>query len=924
MLQDLRLAFRQIWKTPGFTAVVVLTLALGIGATTAIFSLLNAVLLRSLPFPDADRIVTIWSYNTARPLTDRRNSYTVSRPDFRDWQAQSRSFEALTRYTPRGRGVVFGGVAEAAAIATVSDQFFPTLGVLPRAGRLFSAEEHRVGGVAVISEGLARRHLPETIDQAVGTTIKLWGRPFRVVGVMPAGFSYPDPVAVWIPVDTLFPGVDNRGAHNYRVLGRLRPGVSIRQAQAEMDGIAANLARRYPETNTNKGAKLVPLQEHLVGMYRSTLWILLGAVGLVLLIASVNIANLLLARGIRRVRQIAVQSALGASIGRIARHQLTETLVLALLGGALGVLAAYWGLDALLALAPAGIPRLDQVAIDRGALGFALLISLTVCLFTGLFPILQARGTDVVSALRAGARSVTGTHGRLRSALVVTQLAISLVLLTGAGLLLRSFQHLTALDPGFRPQDLLVVTGSYPSATRDEGARSVTFFDQLARQAQSLPGVAGAAFGGALPTEPAGSNGTYNIDGRPDLPPGHASGRNALWRVVGPDYFTAIGIRVAAGREIGDRDTARAPFVVVINESMARAAWPDESPLGRRIRIGWDSDEWMTIVGVVADSRQGSPETPVGQELFVPAAQHPAVTTTMKVVARTQVPPLTLTDELQGIGRALNPEVPLKFTTAQILVDETLSTPRFRALLIGLFAVVALLLSLVGVAGVMACVVAERRNEIGLRMAIGARGTDILRHFLLRALRLALLGLGFGLAASVAVAQLLRGLLYGVTASDPSVLALVSFLLVAAAVGAAAWPALRAARVVTHDSPEGRIIDSNLFAPPVVYWGAHEAGGRKPVGTRAGFRADGARGSRPGTGAGAAGAAGGSGGVRVAVPPAPAAPVRAVLAAGQRRHRRRGTGAGDVRAGVGEPGGVSGRGRVLLLAVPPGGEPGAG
>jgi putative ABC transport system permease protein len=800
--QDVRYGLRSMRKSPAFTLLVALTLALGIGATTAIFTLINAVLLRPLQYPDSQRLISVWSYNLQPP-----GRYPVSGPDFLDWKKQSRSLEDMAAYRGGAAPVVVNATAENVGAYRVSFGFFQAAGVRPIAGRLFGPDEVRAKDVAVVAESIVRRHFGDDPTLALKSTLKVRGQTVRIIGVMPSYFRFPEGAEIWTPFDTDSLGVTNRGAHNYQVIARLVPRVSLAQAQSEMDGIAARLTEAFPDTNARKGAKLVPLPALLVDRYESTLWIMFGAVGLVLLIACANIANLLMARGLRRVSEVAVRAALGAGLGRIARQFLTESLLLALLGAVLGVAAARWALRALVALAPSGIPRLDEVAIDRSTFAFAGAICLVVCLITGMFPVLQSARMDLNLALRAGGRGLTGTRGRLRGALVVSQLAISVVLLAGAGLLLRSFQRLTNVDPGYRSENLLVMTANH--AGRDiflnpeaaavgagERAPGPTFFEELTRRAASLPGVASVSFTDSLPIDDVGSNGTYWVEGRPPLPPGEGRRRNAIWRLAGPDYLTVIQASVKAGRQIDRRDTREAPATVVINESMARASWPGENPIGHRIRIGWDDvNLWMTIVGVVADTRQRSLDAPVGQELFVPALQHPRLGNVMKVVARTTIEPEALKEAFRRVAQSLDREVPLKFTTAELMVAETLAAPRFRTLLIGLFAAIALVLAVVGVAGVMACIVGERQAEIGLRVAVGARPKDVVRHLLGRALPMVLLGLAIGLVGALTGARVLDGLLFETSTAEPGTLVAVSVLLVLAAVGAASVPAVRAARV---------------------------------------------------------------------------------------------------------------------------------
>ncbi len=792
MIRDLQLAFRRLARSPGFSAVVVSTLALGIGATSAIFSIVDGVLLRPLDYPEPQRMVTLWSFSLRR-----QHTYQVSGPDFRDWQARSRSYAALARFAPDEATVVTGGDAETVGLAHVSAEFFAAMGVAPRAGRPFSGEELRTGAAVVVSDAFARRRFSGQAERALGAPLRSGGHTFSIVGVMPPGFAFPRRTEVWVPIDTVVPASPSRTAHNYQAVGRLRPEVSLTQAQAELDGIAAALAREHPEANRGKGARVVPLHDLLVGDHRTTLWILLGAVGLVLLIACANITNLLLARGARRTHELSVRMALGAGRGRIARELLAESLLLAAAGGAAGALVASWGLDLLLALAPPGIPRLEQVAVDRWALLFTGAVTVAVCLLIGVFPAAQAARLQLVPSLHAGGRGLSVTRGRLRAALVVGQLAVSLVLLASAGLLMRSLERLAAVDPGYRLEKLLVLEADYPATTDQTAQQRAAFFQELTRRAAALPGVSAASFGHSLPLDPASSNGSYDVEGRAPLAFSESAGRSAIFRLVGAGYFSTLGVPVRAGREIDGRDVPGAPPSLVINETMARAlvSWPAQSPIGLRVRFGWyqGTQQWLTIVGVVADTRQQSLGAPIGQELYVPAAQHPRLQP-RKLFVRTAGAPLALADDLRRAATALQPEMPVSFSTAELLVRESLAAPRFRALLIGLFAAAALLLAVLGMAGVMGYLVTERRTEIGIRMAIGATGGRIVREILARSLRLAVLGSSLGLAGALAAARVWRGLLYGVSATEPSILVAVSVLLILAALAAAVWPALRASR----------------------------------------------------------------------------------------------------------------------------------
>jgi putative ABC transport system permease protein len=469
MLTDLRIAFRQLFKTPGFTAITVVTLALGIGACTALFSVIDVVLLRPLAYPESERIVTLWSLNT-----QRGSRYQVSGPDFRDWHAGSRSFSAMAKYYLDEQAVVANGQAEKVGVASISEDFLPAMNIALRDGRSFTVAEWRQGGAVLVSTEFARHFFPDR-ESVLGAPVKIYGHTFPIVGVLPPGFDFPEHAGVWLPIDTAYPESTERSAHNYRVLGRLAPGVTLAQAQSELSGIAQRLEQAYPASNTHAGAAVIRLQDYLVRNHRVTLWVMFAAVGVLLLIACTNVANLLLARGTGRAREVALRAALGASSGRIVRGLLAECVVLSGLSGLAGLFLAAAGVRVLVTLAPAGIPRLDQAGLDFRALLFAAAVVALVCLLAGLAPALQSARIDLRSALGVAGRGSTGAASRLRSSLVVAQVGLSLVLLTGAGLLLRSFQLLSAVDPGYRAAQVLVMDAVYP-ASDEAGARQGTAF----------------------------------------------------------------------------------------------------------------------------------------------------------------------------------------------------------------------------------------------------------------------------------------------------------------------------------------------------------------------------------------------------------------------------------------------------------------
>lgn len=793
-MNDFRFAVRQLRKSPGFAAVAIITLALGIGATTAIFSVVNAVLLNPLDYPESDRLVQVFSRNL-----QRGHLYQVSGPDFADWKAAATNLDGFSRYYRSDTAVSSQGSAETIGAAHVSMDFFSVLGTALRAGRMFDAGEWSAGGAAIIGESLAQRLFGGAAN-ALGQSVTLYGRKITVVGVLPAGFSFPNKTEAWLPIDTVFPLGTSRTGHNSRTLARLKPGITLERAQQEMDAIAAQLRAAHPNENSTKGAGVVRLLDYTVRNHRSTLWILLGSVALLLVLACANVANLLLARGAARTREVAVRAALGGSVWQIVRSLLAEGVVLSVAAALFGIFLGWIGTKTLVALAPTGIPRLDKVALDGQTLLFTAGVTILVCLLAALVPAWQSAKPDLNLALRAGGNKgmIGGAGHRLRSGLVVMQLAISLLLLCGAGLFVRSLRNLELVDPGYRPEGVLVMTANFPVSTKADEPRAAAFYAELLREARNLPGANAVSYAREMPIDDVGSNGTYFTEENPNLPNNEWDKYSAIWRVAGPDYFSTMGIRIIQGRGIEERDGPGATLAVVVNESMARTAWPGQNPIGRRVKLGWMQstyENYLTVVGVCADIKQVSLDAPSRQELYIAGPQHPQALERLKLVVRTTAAPLSLAEPLRQLVRRLNPEVPVQFTTATIMIRDNMAAPRFRTVLIGVFAGVALLLAIVGVAGVLACMVTERRSEIAIRMALGALPGDVVGDFVRRGVRLALFGLAVGLISAYFGARLLQGLLFGVGTSDPSTFAIVGGVLMIAALVASAVPAARAAKV---------------------------------------------------------------------------------------------------------------------------------
>src|SRR6266404_8299392 len=792
-LQDLRFAARMLRKNPGFTTVAVLVMALGIGANTAMFSVVNAVLLKPLAFSDPDRIVTLSS------LWKRSAGHgQVSAPDYRDWRDQSTTFANMAYYgyaSDDQTSVVAGSSAEYANVAMVSSDFFQVFHVEPSVGREFSREEQTKGGAAavIVSNAYSVAHFGDSA-RALGQTLRMFGKTLNIVGVMPPGFRFPDKTDIWFPTNTIFADTESRSAHNYHVVARLRPEVGLEQAQAQMSAIGTRLEQRYPDSNSGKNVAVTRMRDEMVSNFRLTLWIMLAAVGVVLLIACANLANMLLAKSVARTKEIAIRAALGAGRGRILRQLITESLLMGLLAGALGVLLAFWGERALVALAPGDVPRLSETHIDLGVLAFALGISLLASVLFGLAPALQTLRVDLNKSLKQGtARSTSGgIADRMRAALVVAEIALSMMLVTGAGLLLKSFVALQNVALGFRPQRVLVMEANVPASGLESARRATRFYKDFLAEAATTPGVLSA---GATRTTPGNvsSDGGYWLDHLPkEL---NVTAPQAVFSVAAPGTFATLGIPLLSGRDFDESDTYDAPFSAVINQKLARDAFPGQDPLGHVIYCGLDSLNPMRIVGVVGDVHQYGPASPPSAEIYMAYQQHPEPAAGMSVVVRTAMEPPALIETLRGKAHALSTDVPLKFTTMEASLSENIAAPRFRTLLLGIFAALAVCLAMAGVYGVMSYVVGQRANEIGLRMALGASPRDVLRLVLRQALSLTFLGIVIGLISAAAMTRLLASMLFGVKPTDPATYIAVVGLLGVVALAASYIPARRAMRV---------------------------------------------------------------------------------------------------------------------------------
>ncbi|HVF44358.1 MAG TPA: ABC transporter permease [Pyrinomonadaceae bacterium] len=787
---DVRHGARALRKSPGFTAVAVAVLALGVGANTAIFSIVNAVLLRPLPFPGAERVVAFAGVNPSKGITQSN----MSAPDFADWRAEQKSFEGLALYTQGSANMTGGDEPERVAASAVSADFFRVMSVGAARGRAVLPEDTELGHapVAVIGHGLWVRRFGAD-PSVVGKRIEISGRSLEVVGVMPKGFDFPSRAEVWTALQ-LDVSKDARDNRSFPVVARLKPGVTLEAARAEMGAITARLAGEYPVTNGGWGLQVERLQDAIVGRLGSLLFLLLAAVALLLVIACANVANLTLLRAAARGREVAVRLALGASRARVVRQLLTESLLLALAGGALGVGLSVWLTELLIALSPRNTPRLDEAGMDARVLLFALGATLLTGFVFGLAPALSASKADLNDALKEGGRGMAEARGRARGLLVVAEIAVSLVLLVGAGLLVKSFVRLQRVAPGFDASNVLTMRVSLPGARYPEASKKAEFYAALVERLKSLPGVESAAATLSLPLN--GSNFSvgraFVREGRPLAP---EESQNATYSVVTPDYFKAMRVPVVAGRAFGDRDDAGSTMVAVVNETLARRVFPGEDPVGKKLTVWRDEKFPREIVGVVGEAKSQSLDAAPEMQVYVPERQD-AGWGGMSLVVRTKGEPEALTQAVRNEVRALDRNQPVYDvkTMAQVFADST-AYRRLAALLMAGFACVALVLACVGLYGVISYSVARRTHEIGIRMALGARPRDVLRLVLRQGGALVAAGLCLGVAAAFAATRALASMLYEVSATDASVYAAVALLLAFVALLACLVPARRATKV---------------------------------------------------------------------------------------------------------------------------------
>jgi putative ABC transport system permease protein len=806
MIQDLKHGVRMLVKAPGFAAVAVLTLALGIGANTAIFSVVNAVLLRPLPFTDPQRLIIVGETNAGQKGAEEQNG--IAPANYLDYVKNNNTFERMGAFSMTVRtGFNLGGAddPERVTAANIAADLFPTLGINPIYGRQFLPEEQKEGNnrSVILSYGLWQRRFGAD-PGIINKTITLNGFSYLVVGVMPKGFQFPTkdllpelqslakPVELWVPLSISDASWTARGSRFLHVVGRLKPGVTIEQANSDLNVIAARLAQQY-EQDLGWTAKVVSLQEQMVGSIRLALLVLFGAVGFVLLIACTNVANLLLARAATRRKEIAVRLALGANRLRLVRQLLTEGFLLVLLGGPLGMLLAWAGVNILVSISPQSIPLPSQLALDGRIVAFTLLVSFLTAIIFGLVPALQSSKVDLSNAMKeGGTRGTTSSGLRVRNILVVSELMLAVVLLVGAGLMVKSFIRLQNVDPGFNPNNTLSFQYTLPTSRYPDDPEIIVFNNQLIERLKALPGVESVSGASALPLGKASNYTSFTIDGRPPLPPAEF----LLSEHIGvfPDYFKTMRVELRKGRDFTAQDTKQSSQVVIINEAMANQFWPNEDPIGKSIKIDYDQGVSREIIGVVNNIKNFSLDTPPKPEMYVSQLQFPFQSTFLVVHSKGDPKNMIMpvTKAVAGIDKD-QPIYNVKPMTD--VLNASVARQRFTMLLMSCFAVVAAALAAIGLYGVMSYSVSLRTQEVGIRLALGSQRSDILKLIIGQGLKLAFIGIGIGLSIAFGLTRLLQSLLFGISASDPVTFIAIALLLVVVAFLASIIPARRAMRV---------------------------------------------------------------------------------------------------------------------------------
>ncbi len=786
-LQDLRYASRMLKTKPGFTLAAVISLALGIGACTAIFSIVDAVLLRALPYPEPERLVAL------REVGDGGKQMTFTEPNFLDVRDKNRSFEAVAEYVTQLISVTGANEPVRAQVCAASNEFFKVLGARPAVGRTFLSEESRLENAhaAIVSFGFWQKLLGARQDLS-GLSLKVYDRSFNVVGVMPPDFSFPKDTEVWISREA-FPAEVSRTSHGKRVIARLNAGTPIEQAQADITIIGKQLKQQFGKQIDAVDFAVVPLQQLLVGNVRQGLLIFLAAVGFLLLVACANVANLLLAQVTTRQKEFALRSALGATRFRLAQQFITENLLLAVLAGALGVLLSVWGIDLLLSLNQQNLPYINQIAINWRVLIFTFGLSISVALLLGLVPVFHFSGGDLQENLKESGRgqSAHRASARLRSGLVAAQVALTLILLIGAGLSIKSFVKLIMIDPGFRAEHALAMDISVPvSEEENDYQRLTNFHQQLLERIEALPGIIAVGGVDGLPMTERGSNGKFLIDNDPTKD-GYGE-----YRIATQNYFTAMGIPLLRGRLFQSSDTMNSTHVAIISDSLARKYWPTEDPLGRQIQYGnMDGDQRLfTIVGVVGDVRNNGLDADTPPTFYAYYVQRPRRSSDFSIVVRAETDSATLVSSLRSEVRSLASDVPMNFRTLEQIFSSSLDNRRFSLVLFAVFAIVALLLAITGIYGVMSYVVAQRTQEIGIRLALGATISHIFKLIVSQGMRWVLSGLALGLIGAFLLARLMESFLYEVSPTDLTTFVGVAGLLMLVALAACFIPARRAVK----------------------------------------------------------------------------------------------------------------------------------
>jgi len=798
LAQDLRYGLRMLLKHPGFTIVATLTLALGIGANTAMFSVVDAVLLQPLPFPQADRLAMVWENVT---LPAYKNSQNPPAPgNFHDWRTLNASFTGMAAISGRSWTLTGNGEPARADGEAVSAALFPLLQVDAALCRVFTADEDRPGGarVVLLSHGLWSERFGADAG-IIGKSIHLNEEPHTVVGVMPRGFYFRDPDdKLWVPIALTAQQLANHDSHSLQVVARLKPGVTFAQAQANLDGIAKRLTEQYPQSNTGVGVTVVSLNEQTVGDVRTALLVILGVVGFLLLMVCANIGNLLLARASVRGRELAVRTALGATRGRLVRQLLTESSLLALIGGVLGLALAFWGITALRGLAPAGLPRIDALGLNGSVAAFNFGVALIAGLVCGVVPALHSNRRDLHETLKDDARgSAERSRVRARSVLIVIETALGVIVLVGAGLLLRSFVELERVPLGFQPDGILTFRATLPASRYDTTPRRTAFYRQLGEKLHALPGVQSAAGVSSLPLSMASRSSAIMIEGEPAPLPGQV--RLVDFRTVSPGYFSTMGIPLLRGRDVAWTDTPDATPVIVISEAMAHMFWPNQDAVGRRIRTGRDmtTAPWLTVVGIVGNIQHVDLiHQPRPAMYLAPSQDQRSGDTLRDWAVKSSGDPVGIAAGVRDAVWAVDPALPItRVQTLERMRSAMTAREQFNLLLVGLFAVLALILSAVGLYGVTAYTVIQRTRELGIRVALGAQPGDVLQIVLGQGARLALAGLAIGTLASLALTRLMTTLLFGIGTRDPITFAGVGVLLAIVSLLACYIPARRAMRV---------------------------------------------------------------------------------------------------------------------------------